>query len=405
MSDQSILESVFVLKRTEPEEEGTPPRALGISLLALLVAGTLPFIQPAETLHAHGFQWLLALIPCLLLAHYRGWKGAALALGIGMVALTAVEVGAATFLEGRQIDWWVYGIGAFTLIAASMAFGVSTELLQRSGGDPHLADRRWQTGRELRRALDREEFQLFYQPILDLRTGRVRGAEALIRWENPKVGTLPPSLFLPTAEATNLILPLGAWVTERACRDLAGWRERFEEEDRPFILHVNISPTQCAGEEPLRRSVVDPLERSEVSPDRLCFEITEGSYLEAEDGARILRELGAAVAIDDFGTEYASLEQLTWLSVDGLKIDRAFVQDLAVNERVAAVVRSIVELGHQMGMTVTAEGIDDEAQLRMLREFGCPYGQGFLFAQPLPLDDAFSLAVAVDGRFSPDRPG
>lgn len=399
MSGPSFFERVFVLRRSDSGEEETPLRALVISVLALLVAVVGALWLPDSLIDLHGLPWILALVPCLLLSYYRGWKGAGLALVLGMCAVTLVEVGGMAIL-GREVDWWIYGATSLTLVTASLGMGVTTELLQRAGGDPHLADRRWRTGRELRRALDREQFLLYYEPIVDLEEGRVSAAEAKLRWDHPEMGILPPRLFLPAAVDTGLILPLGAWMVEQACTDLAAWRKRFEHEGREFRLHVNLSGSQCTDRSALQESVIDPLDRTEVPPERLCFELAEAVLVEAEDGIRELRDGGAAVIIDDFGTESGSLEHLTWMHVDGFKIDRTFTGEVLGNERTAVVVGSMLEMGTRLGLTVTADGIETTEQMARLDALGCRLGQGFLFGQPLPLSEALGQASATEKRFT-----
>lgn len=401
MTRPELFERLIVLSRSDEGENRTPPRALAVSLLALFVAATAPFVEPASSTPGHGLLWILALVPCFLLSFYRGWRGAALSVALGMAAIAVAEVAGPLLLE-RSVDWWIVGVATVLLITLAAGTGIVTELLQRSGGDPHLADRQWRTGRQLQRALRRNEFVLHYQPVVDLGTGDVCGAEAVLRWEHPEVGTLPPDLFLPTAEATGLIRSIGRSVVERACRDLAAWRSRFETPDRagePFWLSVNLSPVQCRDAATLEETVVVPMRTAGVPVDRLQFELPEETLLQASPGLRELHDMGATVVIDDFGTENASLTNLQWVEVGGLKIHETFTSEMLSNPRSREVVRSVIQLGERLGMVVTAEGVETTAQAKALREMGCDRGQGFLFGPPLPLEEA--LERTAPRQFDP----
>lgn len=392
MDVRTLLNRVFVLKRTESSERTTPPRALFLSLLALLVAAGAALFRPEVLAAEWGLIWVLALVPCFLFSYYRGIRGAALALALGMVAITVSEV-LGTIVVRHQMDWWVYASASTALIVVSLGMGVTTELLQRAGGDPYVADHRWQTGRQLLRALREEELAVFYQPIVDLTTGDVRGAEALVRWRHPESGLLLPEAFLPTAEATDLIGPLGERVLRTAVGDLPRCREHFSAGD-DFFLSVNLSPTECEDPEALQDRVVRALAEGEVEPGALQFEITEKYLLETTEGIEALRELGAAVAIDDFGIEYASLNYLHWLETEALKLSRSFLTDVAGNQRAAIVVRSTIRLAERLAMDVTAEGIETPEQRDTLRRLGCHLGQGFYFGRPGPLPAADAAAPA-----------
>lgn len=392
---RSLLQRLFVLQPVRFPEERTPPRALGLSVLALLVAAATAVLRPLYLREYWGFMWVLALVPSFLFSYYRGLRGAALALAAGMALLTLVEVGAASLLWER-VDWWIYATTGVGLTVVSLGSGVVTELLQRGGGDPHLADRRWQTGRALKRALADDEFVLHYQPIVDLADGGVAGAEVLIRWQHPAAGLLPPNLFLPTAEATELILPLGEWVIRRVCQETGRARERFGGTER-FFLSVNLSPVQGRDPDRLARSVTEATETYGIAPGRLQFELTESGLLDASEGVEALRELGCAVVIDDFGSD-VPLSHLTSLDVDGIKIDRSFTSELERDDRSVAVVASTVELGRRLGLDVTGEGIETRTQEERLTELGCDYGQGFLFGSPLALDDVVPRELRREAR-------
>jgi EAL domain-containing protein (putative c-di-GMP-specific phosphodiesterase class I) len=246
---------------------------------------------------------------------------------------------------------------------------------------------------DLRRALERGEFRLLFQPIVSLGSGRVAGFEALLRWEHPARGTIAPDLFIPLAEETGLILPLGRWVIEEACRHVKRWLERFPQADE-LSISVNLSARQF--EEP---DLVDHLARSMaecgVEPRRLRLEITESVLLEhaGASGATLerLRALGVELSMDDFGTGYSSLGYLHRLHIDALKVDRSFVTRMHEDGRSAQLVHAIVALAKNLGVKVVAEGVETREQLAALRGLGCDFGQGYLFAEPLDETAAESL--------------
>jgi len=377
---------LFVLKPADMPRRHPPGRALAISVLALLGAGVAGFVRVEQTAQTLGLVWVLALVPPFLLSYYRGWSGAVLALIGGMVVLTLVELVGGSVLQGR-IDWWVYGSAAVSLIVVSMGAGVTTEFLHRAGGDPHLADRQWQTGRELKRALESGDFLLHYDPIVDLATGNIRGVETLVRWKHPSGGLLPPDLFLPTAEATGLIIPLGHWILDEACRSYGRWREAVPEAEG-FFVAVNLSTIQCRDDDDLPLVIRRVLGEHDVPREAFQFEVREAGLLQVGDRIQEIKETGVQVVIDDYGTENSSLSYLTWLDVDGLKIDRGFVGDLPDDPRSAAIVHSTIDLATELGLWVTAEGIESRTQQEWLLAAGCRFGQGFLFGQALPLEDA-----------------
>ncbi len=391
----------FVLKPADLPRRTPPARALVISLLALLVAGVAGWASLGRSTEYFGLVWVLALVPPFLLSFYRGWSGAVLALVGGMIVLTAVELGGGGLLQG-QVDWWVYGSVAVSLIVVSLGAGVTTEFLHRAGGDPHLADRQWQTGRELERALAHEDFVLYYEPIVELGSGRLRGVEALVRWKHHTGGLLPPDLFLPTAEATGLIVRLGHWILAEACRGYGLWRAALPKLDDLFMA-INLTTVQCRDDESLPLVVRRVLGEYDVPREAVQFEVQEAGLLQVGDRVQEIKEIGVSVVIDDFGTANSSLSYLSWLDVDGLKIDRSFVAELPEDRKNAAIVHSTIELASELGMWVTAEGIETAAQRDWLLSAGCRYGQGFQFGQALPLDEAIRDARAVLDRSAADR--
>ena len=238
----------------------------------------------------------------------------------------------------------------------------------------------------LRRALDRGEFELYYQPQLDLAGGRVIGAEALLRWNHPDLGRVTPDRFIPLAEETGQIVPIGAWVLEQACRRAAAWQD---EGLAGVGVAVNLSAVQLQRDD-FDQTVAAALARSGLAPARLELELTE-SVLIKDAKPRLaalsrLKALGVRLAIDDFGTGYSSLSYLRRFAVDRLKIDRSFVADLADAPGDDAIVRAVIQMAHSLGLRAIAEGVETEAVRERLRALGCDEIQGYLLARPLPAD-------------------
>ena len=242
---------------------------------------------------------------------------------------------------------------------------------------------------QLRRALERNEFVLHYQPRVEAASGRIVGAEALIRWQHPERGLLPPSEFIPLAEDAGLIIPIGEWVIEAACRQTAAWRTQGLE---TVPVAVNLASTHLR-QSSLPARVARALRRHGVPPDTLEIEVTESILLADPDlSTRIARELagmGINLSIDDFGTGYSSLSYLKRLPIATLKIDRSFVRDLGVDADDEAIVGAIVALGHSLKLKVVAEGVESEAQLAFLKSLRCDEYQGFYMSRPVEAD-AFS---------------
>jgi len=244
---------------------------------------------------------------------------------------------------------------------------------------------RAQLGTELRRALERGEYTLAYQPKIDLATGTTIGAEALLRWNHPERGSVAPVEFIPVLEESGLIVPVGEWVLQRACRDLKAWQAAGR---KVMPVAVNLSARQFRQQdlEARIRSIVDA---AGIDPSLIELEITESQLMhDPEHASRVLRALGKAglrVAIDDFGTGYSSLAYLTRFPLASLKIDRSFVAHALTDQADATIVRSIVEMAHTLGFTVVAEGVESGPQADFLRSLGCEQAQGFLFARPMPV--------------------
>jgi EAL domain-containing protein (putative c-di-GMP-specific phosphodiesterase class I) len=254
---------------------------------------------------------------------------------------------------------------------------------------------------DLRRALDREEFFLHYQPIVDLEDESIVGFEALIRWNHPGRGPIMPDVFIPLAEETGLIVPMGSWVLREACRQLAEWHE--EEATRPDLsVSVNLSAKQIARES-LVEEVSDAIAETGIDPGNLALEITETAIIgNAETAASVLerlRDLGVRIHIDDFGTGYSSLSYLNRYPVETLKIDRSFIGRIGPEDENLDLVRTIIALAHVMGLRVIAEGVENQRQGVLLGSLGCEYGQGFFFARPHPGPFAIELLKGNQGRF------
>ncbi len=248
---------------------------------------------------------------------------------------------------------------------------------------------------DLRRAVDREEFVLHYQPIIDVDTGETVAAEALLRWARPPRGLVAPSEFLPVAAESGLIVHIGAWTLHAACRQAAAWNATRRD---PLPVAVNVAVQQLAHSGFLDL-VSDALATSRLGPKLLVLEVSEGALMSEIEGApRVLRELralGVGLAIDDFGKEYSSLSQLTHVPMDTLKIDRTFVRGVGQGTPDEAIVAAVVFLARRLGVTVVAEGVETEEQLTFLREAGCDAVQGFLISKPLPADEFAPFAAAA----------
>ncbi len=252
---------------------------------------------------------------------------------------------------------------------------------------------------DLRGAIAREELFLVYQPILDLDTGEIAAVEALLRWQHATRGLVPPTEFIALAEESGLIVDIGAWVLETACRQAAAWVAN----GTPTRMSVNVSARQL-DDPRLQSTVTHALRSSGLDGEQLILEITETALMRDPAGAaellRALKTTGLRVAIDDFGTGYSSLAYLQQLPVDSLKIDRTFIAASARSRESDPLIQTLVQLGRSLGLRTVAEGIEDEAQLAHLRELGCDTGQGYLFAPPLEvaaleriLAEQFSVAA------------
>jgi predicted signal transduction protein with EAL and GGDEF domain len=237
--------------------------------------------------------------------------------------------------------------------------------------------------RDLRLALERDEFRIHYQPLADVVTGRVTGMEALARWQHPERGLVPPDAFISVAEETGVILQLGEWVLRTACRQNKEWQDAGYP---PVRVTVNLSARQLQDEF-LVGLVSGVLEETGLDPRYLQLEITEGAVMTnlefIIEMLHELRAMGVGISVDDFGTGYSSLSYLKRFPIDGVKIDRSFVRDLATDPNDAAIVTTIIAMAHNLGVKVIAEGVETEEQLDFLRARGCNEFQGYLLSRPV----------------------
>ncbi|HYG56515.1 MAG TPA: GGDEF domain-containing phosphodiesterase, partial [Symbiobacteriaceae bacterium] len=252
---------------------------------------------------------------------------------------------------------------------------------------------------DLRKALERGEFRLVYQPIWSLNAKRVTGLEALIRWHHPKRGSVSPADFIPLAEENGLIIPIGRWVLDEVCRQLAQWQERYPGAQLP-AMSVNLSLRQFQ-DPALAGEFEEIVRRHGLKPGAIQLEITESTLM--LDQAATLRTLkrlsdvGFYLALDDFGTGYSAWAHLKGFPFNCIKIDRSFMHGLGQDEESAAIVAAMIDLARALGLEVVAEGIETELQLDVLRALGCGKGQGYLLSRPLPVTETEALVAAGAG--------
>jgi EAL domain-containing protein (putative c-di-GMP-specific phosphodiesterase class I) len=248
---------------------------------------------------------------------------------------------------------------------------------------------------DLRQALERDQLVVHYQPIVALTSEEITGLEALVRWLHPRRGTIPPAAFIPLAEETGLIIPIGRWVLEEACQQARQWQRAA---GRRLSISVNLSPRQF--QDPgLVDDVARALHQADLDPGSLVLEITETLLMHDTEATiaklQALKALGVRLAIDDFGTGYSSLSYLRRFPVDILKVDKSFIDAVAANAEDSALTQAIIELGQTLRLQTVAEGVEASEQARQLRTLQCELGQGYYFAQPL---DADQVAALLDGR-------
>lgn len=234
----------------------------------------------------------------------------------------------------------------------------------------------------LRKAIQHNQFMLYYQPQIELSTGTIVGAEALLRWFHPEHGIIAPNEFIPLAEETGLIVPLGKWILETACLQNKQWQNAGK---RPIPVSVNVSVRQLQDED-FVEYIKLVLKETQLEPKYLDLEITESIMQDIESSIKILAELkgiGVSISIDDFGKGFSSLSYLRYLPIDQIKIDKSFVDDITVHASAGQIVKTIIDLGHNLDFGLVAEGIENEAQIQFLVNHGCQKGQGFFFSKPI----------------------
>ncbi len=256
----------------------------------------------------------------------------------------------------------------------------------------HMAIDRLDMEGNLRRALERDELQVYYQPLVDLRSGNIVGAEALVRWQHPRIGMIQPGEFVPLAEDTGLIIPLGQLVLRQVCTDILDWQTAGLP---PVKISINLSARQFRQDD-LSATIRNVLDETGVDGGRLAFELTESMVMHDVENTlvtlRELKKLGATISLDDFGTGYSSLSYLKRFPIDTLKIDRSFVRDIHQDKDDAAIAHAVIAMAHKLGIKVIAEGVETRDQLKLLSEFSCDEIQGYLFSRPVPVGE-FSLML------------
>lgn len=256
----------------------------------------------------------------------------------------------------------------------------------------HMAIDRLDMEGNLRRALERDELQVYYQPLVDLRSGSIVGAEALVRWQHPRIGMIQPGEFIPLAEDTGLIIPLGQLVLRRVCTDIIDWQAG---DLLPVKISINLSAREFRQDD-LSAAIGKVLDETGVDGSRLAFELTESMVMHDVENTlltlRELKNLGATISLDDFGTGYSSLSYLKRFPIDTLKIDRSFVRDIHQDKDDAAIAHAVIAMAHKLGIAVIAEGVETLDQLELLRQFSCDEMQGYLFSRPVPVAE-FALML------------
>jgi predicted signal transduction protein with EAL and GGDEF domain len=342
----------------------------------------------------------------LLLSCDHGLDAATIALETGERIAAALErpfsVLGAEFHIGASIGAAVFPTHADD--AESLFKRADTAMYQskRLGGgnvalyEPEANDSRQRLSltTQLRKAIAEDELLLHYQPIFDVVTGQLHSLEALVRWQHPERGLVPPGMFIPVAEQTGLIDAIGDWVVADLCRQAAEWAARGH---RPGLT-FNVSPRQLRRPD-LAQSIVSEISGRGLDPGQFCVELTETSVLSDEKRQRSLldelHDAGLVIAVDDFGAGHSSLARLRDLPVGLLKVDRSFLAAVPGDERAKAIVAAMLELGRALGMMTVVEGVEDTSQLDFLRLHGCPLAQGFLLCRPIPAEAVFADTPAV----------
>jgi diguanylate cyclase len=338
----------------------------------------------------------------IVLAAARFGHLAALAVAVlaGFLAgpLTLVSVAEGVTQDPSR---WLTRMGFFVVIGQVVA-GIAGPVLPPVGEEL----RRLREERGLRRGLHQGEFFVVYQPIVDLRSGRMAAVEALVRWQHPEEGQLAPASFLPAAERSEVINDLGAFVLDEACRQAAEW-SHIVKDGRPLRMNVNLSRRELEAPDLVNR-VRASLERSGLAPDRLCLEITESVFVDDLEACvrqlSALKELGVTLAVDDFGSGYSSMSAVHAFPIDILKVDRSFVAQMGRDGQAEAVCGGLVLFARTLELTTVAEGVETAGQLDAVRECGYDLAQGYFYATPQPAREVTYLLEATHGQLAPSMP-
>lgn len=325
-------------------------------------------------------------------------KGDETTAGIPIIMLSALsepsarvnglEAGAEEFISKpvERVELWLRVRNLLRLKTRGDWVSHSRELAQHPTGMNVHDLARQDLENALRQAVEHHEFTLHYQPKVEVASGRLCALEALLRWERPDYGAVSPAVFVPILESLGLIVPVGRWVIEQVCRQIAEWQQG---PIGPVEVSVNVSGHQLI-EGDLIADIARLLKQNQVEPHWLEVELTEGSLMENTQhtiaSLQRLHTMGVKISIDDFGTGYSSLAYLRRFPIDTLKIDIAFIREVTSNPQDAAITRTIIELAHSLNLRVVAEGVETQAQLAFLKEAGCDQIQGYLFSRPLPVE-------------------
>ncbi len=312
----------------------------------------------------------------------------------GQEVFTTASIGITTSATAYQSPEAVLRDADTAMYRAKSRGGARSEVFDREMRDRAVA--RLQLETDLRRAVERAEFVLYYQPIVSLASRQITGFEALVRWQHPERGLILPEEFIGVAEETTLIVPLGWWVVRVACEQLRHWQVQCDAPES-MTISVNLSPKQFSQAN-LTDGITRILAETGLPPSCLTLEITETTIMESTDVVSAvlaeLKQLGTQLAIDDFGTGYSSLSYVHRFPLNSLKIDRSFVREMDEKGDRSEIVRAIVNLAHNLGLDVIAEGVETQSQLDHLTSLGCDYGQGYLFSMPVPAEAATALVTS-----------
>ena len=312
----------------------------------------------------------------------------------GSEVLTSASMGIVTSSMAHDQPEQLLRSADMAMYRAKAAGRARYEMFDRTMHTDALA--RLQLETDLRRAVELGEFRLHYQPLVSLKTGRVTGLEALVRWEHPSRGLVHPGDFIPIAEETGLIVPMGRWVLDEACRQMKEWHQTHPRTE-PLTIGVNLSAKQFSQPD-IVEQISSALSGSGINPRCLRIEITEAAIIDkGTSSANVLqkiRDLGVQIYLDDFGTGYSSLSYLHGLPIDAIKIDRAFVSNMDTDEKNLRLVRTILTLAEIVGVRAEAEGISTAEQLRELRSLNCEQGQGYLFSAPITIEAVDEVLTA-----------